>query len=387
MSMMLAISQLHIPTLFLILIATSLTMTACTLAMWRRDRPEGLGYWTAGIALLGLAFVLIGLRDQISDLFSIFLANTLMIAVFALYGEGLMQFQQRPANRWLLWWPVAVAPLLLITESLPLRVVSMSGLLLYQSLLLLIITLRLQPPPTGRGQYFIAAAFGMIFLTALYRGTGTLLNPDIMPSVMAANTIQAVSYLTAIISTILLGIGMILLIKERTDAQTLQLALHDELTSLPNRRYILEVLERLVAGLQREPHPLSLLMVDIDHFKHINDTQGHETGDQALRVLANTLRLGLRAQDHAGRLGGEEFLLILPSTNAEGALQLAERLRLNVEQQVFTGGDGQPLQLTISIGVCSMGAGEIDSQQAIRQADQALYRAKQLGRNQVVACT
>ncbi len=380
------IMQAHIPTMFMMVIIVSLTMTICTALVWRPERKEGLGYWTLALALHGSVYTLYSLRGELSDFLTIIVANTLLAGVFVLFAEGLVQFQQRRLNRWLTYWPLLVVPLVLyaLLDQLAARVVVMAVIVLYQALLVLVIVFSRHRQTDGRGQYFLITAFGMIIATMAYRGVGTALGMDQMLLITSSNPIQMATFLTATVSMILVGMGLILMTKERADAQMLKLAMHDELTGLPNRRYILEVLERLLAASDRQQQPLSLMMLDTDHFKLINDRHGHQVGDQSLKLLADTLRSRLRTQDHAGRLGGEEFLVVLPNTQASGARELAEQLRQGIEQTSFLTRDGRPLTLTISIGLCCLEPGvELDSQQAISRADQALYLAKQNGRNRV----
>ncbi|MFD1698629.1 diguanylate cyclase [Halopseudomonas phragmitis] len=378
--------QAHIPTMFMMVIIVSLTMTICTALVWRPERKEGLGYWTLALALHSSVYTLYSLRGELSDFLTIIVANTLLAGVFVLFAEGLMQFQQRRLNRWLTYWPLLVVPLVLyaLLDQLAARVVVMAAIVLYQAILVLVIVFSRHRQTDGRGQYFLITAFGMIIATMAYRGVGTALGMDQMLLITSSNPIQMATFLTATVSMILVGMGLILMVKERADAQMLKLAMHDELTGLPNRRYILEVLERLLAASNRQQQPLSLMMLDTDHFKLINDRHGHQVGDQSLKLLADTLRSRLRTQDHAGRLGGEEFLVVLPNTQASGARELAEQLRQSIEQSTFLTRDSRPLTLTISIGLCCLEpGGELDSQQAISRADQALYLAKQNGRNRV----
>lgn len=161
------------------------------------------------------------------------------------------------------------------------------------------------------------------------------------------------------------------------------LALHDELTSLYNRRAINEALETEMLRGRRYERPLSVLMIDLDHFKTINDTYGHGVGDEILRQIARRLTSTLRATDVVGRYGGEEFLAVLPETAAEAAARAAENVRLAVESQPFLTSAG-PLSLTVSIGVAAAVADEPHApDDLIRQADEALYEAKRAGRNRV----
>jgi len=157
-------------------------------------------------------------------------------------------------------------------------------------------------------------------------------------------------------------------------------ALTDELTRLPNRRALAQRFLQETQRARRHHSALSFLMIDLDHFKRVNDTYGHLNGDAVLAELASILSNGLRESDVCARYGGEEFALILPETTESGARVLAERIRAKVASATFPGG----LKLTISVGVAATEEPSIYTQ-LIDRADQALYAAKQGGRNQVRA--
>jgi two-component system chemotaxis response regulator CheY len=168
-----------------------------------------------------------------------------------------------------------------------------------------------------------------------------------------------------------------------------RMATHDSLTGVFNRHAIYEYASVEVARTQREVMSVSLILIDVDHFKNINDTYGHPAGDQALRMVATTLRRLLRPYDRVGRWGGEEFLLVLPGTTLEEAGEIAERVRATIERTGFSltldqaNGEGE-LRLQVSQGVASASAQEPHALETlIDYADQALYQAKRGGRNQV----
>ncbi len=157
----------------------------------------------------------------------------------------------------------------------------------------------------------------------------------------------------------------------------------DELTSLKNRRFFSEVLEHEMSSSKRTNEPLSLMICDIDYFKRFNDTFGHTAGDEALKTVARLLNQSFREADIACRLGGEEFVVIMPRAKAEDCLRRAEQLLIDIEgtQIIY---QGEPLgNVTISIGVASWPAPTADIQQLLPQADLALYEAKETGRNRV----
>lgn len=161
-------------------------------------------------------------------------------------------------------------------------------------------------------------------------------------------------------------------------------AAHDMLTGLANRRMAVARLDAVVALAHRTQEPLTVLALDLDHFKRVNDRHGHASGDRCLVAFAQALRHELRAGDLGARMGGEEFIAILPATTASAAIHVAERIRTGVAALVVPDDNGEPIRFTISIGVASLGSDD-DSTRLLARADTALYQAKQDGRNRV-AC-
>jgi diguanylate cyclase (GGDEF)-like protein/PAS domain S-box-containing protein len=161
-----------------------------------------------------------------------------------------------------------------------------------------------------------------------------------------------------------------------------ELAVRDSLTGLYNRRYLDETLDREVSRARREGNPLSLVMLDIDYFKRVNDTYGHQVGDEVLRILATTLLADIRAEDVACRYGGEEFLVLLPNMPLDTAVQRAEAWRQSIQDLAVVLGNFH-ITFTISLGVAAYPEHGKTPDDLTRCADQALYRAKNEGRNQV----
>ena len=164
-----------------------------------------------------------------------------------------------------------------------------------------------------------------------------------------------------------------------------EMSVRDELTGMFNRRYFREALEREVSGAQRYGHGLALCMIDLDHFKRVNDTHGHLCGDQVLRKFGKLLNDSIRKYDVGCRYGGEEFAVILPDTSLDEASALCERFRERVKEHEFTY-EKLTLHITTSVGVAARPTGGIiTGRQLLDLADKALYQAKSQGRNQVVA--
>jgi diguanylate cyclase (GGDEF)-like protein len=170
---------------------------------------------------------------------------------------------------------------------------------------------------------------------------------------------------------------------ESANRRLREIANTDELTGVRSRRRLLEIGEREVERALRYGRPLALLALDIDHFKRINDGYGHAVGDEVLRELTRELQSRLRQGDRLGRMGGEEFEILLPETGLPEAVRTAEKLRAGISASEIETSAGR-LRITVSFGVAALGPGE-GLDQALRRADKALYKAKQAGRNRVVA--
>lgn len=167
--------------------------------------------------------------------------------------------------------------------------------------------------------------------------------------------------------------------------QTIELAVTDGLTGLHNRRYLDSHLKTLFNRAAARSRPLSVCITDIDRFKSVNDTHGHDVGDEVLREFARRIRSTVRGADLACRYGGEEFVVVMPDTDAASAASIAERLRGMIEAVPFVLPGGAQLHITASIGIASFCAGTDTPEQLLKSADKALYQAKNSGRNRVVA--
>jgi two-component system cell cycle response regulator len=167
---------------------------------------------------------------------------------------------------------------------------------------------------------------------------------------------------------------------------SMEMAITDALTGLHNRRYMESHLATLVEQAQGRGKPLALLIVDIDFFKSINDTHGHDAGDDVLREFAIRLKKSIRGIDLACRYGGEEFVIVMPETDMAVAAVVAERIRRRIATEPFAVASGAAaVPVTISIGLAALAVADDSPAGILKRADQALYRAKRDGRNRVVA--
>ena len=242
--------------------------------------------------------------------------------------------------------PVLLAFLTALSASVALSVLSMLGKVPYAPLVI--------PPTTPEAQLFWAVS--TYFLSLI---------PIVVLILMADRALYSWRQREAHIHEI-----------SRTDA----------LTGIHNRRSILELLEKELARTRRHGPPLSVVILDLDHFKQINDTHGHPTGDRVLQQAAHLIQKSIRQCDAVGRFGGEEFLLLLPDTTLEGAHALAERCRARLAAEYIADDNGIPFTISGSFGLaCNQQCLDLPSGNLIKAADDALYRAKHGGRNRVEA--
>ena len=234
-------------------------------------------------------------------------------------------------------------------------------------------------------------AYPARYLTAIVMGAHgafvllrTLLFKLQMSLVQDADMVPALSQfviLEAIMALVLIAFGILMLANEFTHSALRRLAEMDPLTSVFNRRAFLTLLDKAISQARRRRAELPVLVIDLDHFKKINDTWGHQCGDEVLRHFVGLAASCLRREDLMGRLGGEEFAIALPLATREGARAVAERLCSLVGQHPAMTEHG-PIALTVSVGVTLCAAGE-SPEGVLHRADAAMYQAKQRGRNRV----
>lgn len=379
-------------TLIFSLMLASTLMAAALAAVAQGGRRDGLGQWAAAKLLEALAWLLILARGAIPDVASIVLANTLMVAVYALMLAAIHEHRGAPWPRWQCLLPAALMPVIFwfLLDDYRGRVVW--GSLIYGGQLLLIARALLADREGRAGRAWrlllgtILAMLPVLVLRmgAILFGGAQFALPN---SEAMAHPMQMVVYAAILAADILGTMGFVLMTKERADRDIRALAMTDALTGVFNRRALMEQAEKEQARARRSGLPLSLLMIDVDHFKRINDTHGHVAGDQALAGAARLLASRLRRQDTLGRYGGEEFCVLAPDTDAAGAHILAESLRAAVAAAPVATDHG-PVPLTVSIGISVCPATcddcEPDLGKLLDAADSGLYQAKRDGRNRAV---
>ncbi|GIX37286.1 MAG: hypothetical protein KatS3mg127_0525 [Silanimonas sp.] len=385
------ISRVSLDLMSLMLVSTALCLLMAGLigyvrtAFPRRYRAP-LGVWAQALVLQGLGWGAFVMRGQWPDAVTAMLANLLLLAGMQRLDHAIGLYFARPVpwRRELALLGAGFAWLLLVLWVAPdytLRLVGMT-VLLAVPLLHAIATLlrrgrRPYPPALRIVVLFLALLVAVLLLRALKQLFGTPVE-----SIVAHDPVQIALHLTATLAPVATALGFVLMVASRLQAELAEAADTDPLTGLANRRRV----EALARPWVEDPEgALSALMIDVDHFKRVNDQYGHDAGDEALVWLGSHLRVQARASDLVGRLGGEEFVILLPGTRLAEALGLAERLRATVAATPADLGGGIEWPLTISIGVAERLPGDTEVRSLLRRADDAMYEAKRSGRNRVVA--
>ncbi|MFY2764720.1 GGDEF domain-containing protein [Arenimonas sp. MALMAid1274] len=342
--------------------------------------------WARAIVLAPAGWLLLEWADDLPSL--AVPGKTLIIASFVEYLRALVACRGRmPDSPWF------AAPVLLVALASLLMLFTHPGQPMRTGLLSLlcaglaastsIVAWSQRKAATGSNALVVAASFGVCALVLCIRGT-LLFLPDGSAARAWVQQPWGETLLLggAMLAPAVASLGFVLMGSDRLLQRLEHLANTDSLTGLLTRHAFLE---RAGAHLAQSPtRPSSLLIMDLDHFKRINDAYGHDVGDQALVLAAKAMRAALRPQDLVGRQGGEEFAVLLPDTALPGAEAIARHLQ-DAVAGVYLIAHGKPVQLRVSIGVATLGEQDHDLAGLLKRADQAMYGAKRAGRDQVHA--
>jgi len=324
----------------------------------------------------------------ISDWWTVVLSNTLIAIAFAAFAISLRMFNGSPQRRGRLYALVVATTALAVwygridpNESMRVGSISVLYALLLGSSARAIYR-------RGQTRTTITHLTGGLFLLGTlimsWRGLVYLFIPSaIPPSAFVATPLQIGAFAAGGLLPVVSTIGYLLMCTEFNQRELEKAASLDYLTGICNRRAIEDLATRSIAAARRHGVPMAMMIIDVDHFKRINDEFGHQAGDVALVETVKRIRDSLRSEDLVGRLGGEEFVAVMPNTDAHSALAAAERMRSAFADEPMQIG-GRELTITVSIGVAVLDAQDQQYAQLLRRADRAMYGAKTAGRNKVM---
>ena len=381
------LADLDLKTLTLSLSLVTLMMTLLLgLAAWHAGSGRGLRHWALGNLALMFGLMLNVNQTHLHHTLSILLANGLMTLGLGLVWLGIRAFFERTQPQLV---PLLATLLIIVLlgvfryqfDSNAVRYAISSVILGGLCLLCASELLRPTEPPLRSACWFSGAIALLYGLMLLARPVASLLGWNGAANLLGG-PLQLITLLGAMAAQIGMATGFILMTHYRNLAALHRLSERDGLTDTLNRRSLHQQAGALLARMQHGGEPVTLIMVDADHFKRINDEFGHQTGDAVLCHLVNRISQHLRNRDLLGRFGGEEFTLLLPGLDSEQARPVAERIRHGISQAPWRLA-GETISLTASLGVaCSQHHG-YDFNTLLGAADAALYRAKTLGRNRV----
>ena len=373
---------IDVQTMLVVMLMSSVLMAAVLWFAYAGRFRDGLAKWTASLWTQALAWLFFAGRGIVPDLLCVALANALLIMTASLQFTAVIEFRKQPVPRRLHWVASAAALAVFAVILAQARWHETAGDLLYgaANFLIAVSVLRDAPHEGRRARFLLAGCYAFAAATLIARGWTAPDGPGLPPTV---NSYHGFLYLGTYALIVAGSFAFLLMHKERADEESSRLATTDPLTGVFNRRTFIELAEQELARSRRAGTPLSIMMLDLDHFKRVNDTFGHLTGDEVLVAFTRLIRDCVRRGDLVVRYGGEEFCVLLPATNLPAATALAERIRVRCAAEPLT---DKAFRVTVSIGLTAYSGGkEATLADLLARADEALYRAKGEGRNQVVA--
>ncbi len=369
------------------MMATSLLLAVSLMVAVGPRFRDGLGKWTASMLLQALMFGLYFARGYWLDFATFVLPNALLLTCMTLQAAAIREFHGKTTSAWWHLLPILLAfvQFALVMDHFLLRVILNSALFGIGMLALAILVQRLNPEERGSARWLLLSGYLLGAVTMFARVIAGIIEPTAISDLLKPTAFQGITFLFGFAVVLVTSVGFLLLHKERSEDAAQKLALTDPLTGAFNRRTFLELAEKEIARTRRAKGSLSLIMLDLDHFKLINDRNGHLAGDEVLKGVVAVVLTCLRKEDLLVRYGGEEFCILLPNVHGDRAAAMAERIREAVEQARFSF-NGRVLPVTISMGVTTLSLdGNEDVDQLVNRADEALYTAKKAGRNRVVS--
>jgi diguanylate cyclase (GGDEF)-like protein len=377
--------NLDVNTLFMVTIYVEAILGLLLLFAWAQNTQiYGVAWWGFAHLIRAGSIVLFGMYGSASDLITIDLANALLFTAFAVTWTGARVFDGRSVEPVYL---VTGAVIWLLVCRLPVLAEAVDTRALIASAIITAYTwLTAYEFWRGRKEQLVSR-WPAIFMLFAHGALFLLRTPLVTllpwsPSNMYGSVWLTVLSFEALLFTISIAFILLAMAKERTELRHRTAAMIDPLTGIANRRAFLHDAGLMAKRHATNPKPTAVMLIDLDHFKTINDRFGHALGDRVLEMFTDAARQSIRATDLIGRLGGEEFAAILYDTSPDKAFMAAERMRdtfAKIAQDV----GGRPVCATVSIGLVHCEDIVLDVPELLAQADQALYFAKENGRNRV----
>lgn len=382
--------KVHSPTLLIIAALLTALVTTVLYAVWSFNRNiPGLRLWMVSFLLGSVFSVSLLVRDWFPEVVAVVISQgSVSLAAYLCLMASRMYMGRRPFSHW--YAVLGIGALMVASVYFTVVQPHLGMRFVFVGLgagICFLLTARTMADGGVRrvpARYLFALVAGLHGLFLLLRPALFKLAPVAPGGLPDAGLVTLVSQfvlLEAIVAVVLLGFGALMLANEFITSELRHLAEMDPLTNVFNRRAFLTLLDKAISAAQRTGTAVPVLVMDLDHFKNINDTWGHRAGDDVLRHFVMLAHRCLRKEDVMGRLGGEEFAIFLPNASAAGALAVAERLRALVEAQPVATGP-QSIPLTVSVGVTLCAHGDAAGA-ALQRADEAMYLAKERGRNRV----
>ena len=376
-----------IRSVFVVMVTTNLVL-AFSFWIGAGRRPQGgLGSWTLSLLALAAALMLLAARGMVPDWESVVVANGLVGLSFSLAASAILTFRGQKLPLFVHFVAAGAAAFAvgsLLHDAEARRVASNIVFAVGQAILFALACKPVEGVKAGtRGLFLVSFALGAT--SFLVRAFAPLQSGVAAEDFLAPTAVQASTLLLSYTVILLSSVSFLLMQKERSDHLAQQLASLDPLTGAFNRRTFMQLANKELSRARRTDAPLSLILLDLDHFKSVNDNYGHLAGDRVLQLFAGVVREQLRKEDVLVRYGGEEFCLLLPDVPGPGAVVLAGRICKAVSSTPFRV-DGMEIAVTTSAGVAArVDEGPDDLDDIIGRADEALYIAKNRGRNRVAA--
>ncbi len=390
-------SALHITTIAFMGMLIGIAVAIMMLLNWRIQKKQaGVAFWGAGFVMGATGIILIGLRPYLPAWLSILVPNVLIQAFWLALWIGMRRFADKPSNGTRMAATLLIiicldSYFIYVDPSVSARVVVFCIFNAATTALCARELFRREPSRKKSGLFLAGGWVCLIHIGFTAARFVETVKSAPLEDLLKAGAIHKLAFIEGIIIPLILAFLLLMMTSQRLSEELEShqeeleiLASTDVLSGTGNRRHFVEAASREIDRARRYSRPLSIIMLDVDHFKHINDTHGHQCGDAVISTLGQLLVNKVRSQDIVCRIGGEEFAVLMPETARADAAVIAERLRQALSTMPVTFGDHQEIVCTASFGVAELSNDDKNIYDLLPRADKGLYYAKHQGRNCIV---